>query len=67
MAKYSETGKEIRDPNYPFMLRFEPNPDLHVTNGDTPFFDQLSGDTIAPGTTLFKVFAVDIPTRWDSP
>lgn len=50
---------------------FVPRAGLPVTDGTSRFFEQLNGNAIPAGTTLFDVMALDEPnnsaTPWLSP
>lgn len=72
LATHKEDGTEVpkADINFPFFLRFVPNPNLPVTDGSSRFFEQLNdvGDRPIPaGTHMFDVYALDLPNDTAEP
>jgi len=59
LSEYNQDGSEVAEPDLPFFLLFKPRSDLPKTDGNSRHFEQLSGDAIPAGTTLFDVFALD--------
>ena len=63
MASFDENGAEpIRTKDFPFYLRYVPVRTGNVppvTDGDSPWFEQLRGSAIPAGTHLFDVYAMD--------
>ena len=59
MSSWDEYGAApAGDKNFPFYLRYVPV-DVPVTDGDSPWFEQLEGDAIPAGTHLFDVYGMD--------
>eukprot|EP00091_Calanus_sinicus_P018456 TRINITY_DN4220_c0_g1_i2.p1 TRINITY_DN4220_c0_g1~~TRINITY_DN4220_c0_g1_i2.p1 ORF type:complete len:357 (-),score=107.20 TRINITY_DN4220_c0_g1_i2:86-1156(-) len=61
-AQYGQTGTTVAEPNFPYMLTFQPTgeftfPDNYVR----PFTEDLT--SIPSGSTLYKVWALDQPTE----
>lgn len=63
LASFNEEGvAPDRTKNFPFYLRYVPVRTGNVppvTNGDSPWFEQLKGSAIPAGTHLFDVYAMD--------
>ena len=63
MASFGQAGKGGNKAlNYPFYIRYVPVRTGNVppvTNGDSPWFEQLKDDAIPVGTHLFDVYAMD--------
>ena len=69
LAEVTEDGTEVEDPDFPYFMMFAPTENLPVTDGNSRFFEQLDGNAIPAGTTLFDVYAVDEndnPRPWTS-
>jgi hypothetical protein len=68
LAEYTQEGELVEEPVFPFRLIFEPAEDvkgLFPEEYSEPLHEQLQ--TIQPGSTLYKVFAVDKPDWSNSP
>ena len=60
LAKYDQDGEEETAPHFPWSLRFEANPYLVPTHGNSRFYQQMikGGDAeIPPNTLLYDVHA----------
>lgn len=59
-STYDEEGNEfgVDEKNFPFYLRYVPV-NAPVTDGDSPWFEQLQGSAIPAGTHLFDVYGMD--------
>ena len=55
LAEFNEDGTQVENPDFPFFIKFVPRAGLPVTDGTARFFEQLDGDAIPAGTTLFDV------------
>ena len=57
LSRYGESGTEVVDPQFPFMLRFSPNRNFGFSDTKHPILKDLK--TIPAGSTLYKVWALD--------
>merc|ERR1711936_104425 len=61
-ARFGETGSEVVDPQFPFMLRFHPTGDIAFSDQYVrPFTEDLK--SIPQGSTLYEVWALDQPVE----
>jgi len=61
-AKFGELGGQVEDPNFPFMLRFQPTGEIEFSDDYVrPFTEDLM--SIPQGSTLYKVWALDQPVE----
>jgi len=71
MCEFTETGRTVFSRDLPYFMMFEPRSGLPVTNESSPWFEQLDGNAIPAGTTLFDVLTLDEApnnaTPWTSP
>jgi len=61
-ARYGESGVQISEPNFPFMLRFHPTGEYMFSDDYVrPFTEDLT--SIRAGSTLYEVWALDNPVE----
>jgi len=61
-AQYGESGVQIAEPKFPFMLRFHPTGEYMFSDDYVrPFTEDLT--SISKGSTLYEVWALDKPVE----
>lgn len=62
MALYSQEGVKVAEPNFPYSIRYQPNPELSYADPEYTMtvFERMSA--IPTGTVLYEVWAMDAPS-----
>jgi len=62
MALYSQEGVKVAEPNFPYSIRYQPNPELssHDPEYTMTVFERMSA--IPTGTVLYEVWAMNAPS-----